>query len=158
MRKQLVLAIAVVAVSGTGLTAAIATPASRATRTPISRGAVVVTEEEPVTFKSGLDTEVLKAVLEPGGSTGWHSHPSPGIFLVDKGTMSNYGLDGAACKAVRIDAGHGYFVSEHPHHAHLVRNDGTERLELTVMYFNVPRGEPTRIEAERPAECPDDLN
>lgn len=118
---------------------------------------MLVTEEDAVTFRSGLDTEVLKVVLEPGGSTGWHSHPSPGIFLVDKGTMSNYGLDGAACKVLQVTAGQGYFVSEHPHHAHLVRNEGTERLEVTVTYFNVPRGEATRIDAEHPAECPDDL-
>ena len=110
-----------------------------------------------MTFKSGRDAEVVKLALESGGSTGWHSHPSPGIFLVDKGTMSSYGLDGAACKAVQIAAGQGQFVSEHPHHAHLIRNDGTERLEFTVAYFNVPPGAATRIDAERPTECPDDL-
>jgi len=157
MRTRLVLGTAVLAITGTGLTAAIATPASRASRTPISRGAVLVAEEAAVTFRSGREAEVVKIAIEPGGSTGWHSHPSPGIFLVDKGTMSSYGLDGAACKAVQIPAGKGQFVSEHPHHAHLIRNDGTERLEFTVAYFNVPPGEATRIDAERPAECPDDL-
>lgn len=157
MRTRLVLATAVIAVTGTGLTAAVATPASRASRTPISRGAVLVTEEAAVTFKSGRDAEVVKLALEPGGSTGWHSHPSPGIFLVDKGTMSSYGLDGAACQAIHIAAGQGQFVSEHPHHAHLIRNDATERLEFTVAYFNVPPGQATRIDAERPAECPEDL-
>lgn len=157
MRTRLVLATAVLAVAGTGWTAAVATPASRASRTPISRGSVLVAEEAAVTFKSGRDAEVVKLALEPGGSTGWHSHPSPGIFLVDKGTMSSYGLDGTACKSVRIGAGQGQFVSEHPHHAHLIRNEGTEPLEFTVAYFNVPSGQATRIDAERPAECPDDL-
>jgi quercetin dioxygenase-like cupin family protein len=157
MRTRLVLVTAVLAITGTGLTAAVATPASQASRTPISRGAVLVDEETAVTFKAGRDAEVVRLAIEPGGSTGWHSHPSPGIFLVDKGTMSSYGLDGAACKAVQIAAGQGQFVSEHPHHAHLIRNDGTERLEFTVAYFNVPSGQATRIDAERPAECPDDL-
>jgi quercetin dioxygenase-like cupin family protein len=157
VRKHLVLAIAVVAIMGTSLTVAVATPGSRASRTPISRAAVLVSEEDAVTFKSGLDSEVLKVVIEPGGSSGWHSHPSPGIFLVDKGTMTNYGLDGAPCKGVKVTAGQGYYVSQHPHHAHLVRNEGTETLEVTVTYFNVPSGEPTRIDAQRPAECPDDL-
>ena len=157
MRTRLVLSAAVLAITGTGLTAAIATPASRATRTPISRGSVLVAEEAAVTFRSGRDAEVVKLALEPDGSTGWHSHPSPGIFLVDKGTMSSYGLDGAVCKPVQIGAGHGQFVSEHPHHAPLIRNEGTDRLEFTVLYFNVPPGQATRIDAERPTECPDDL-
>jgi quercetin dioxygenase-like cupin family protein len=157
VRRRLVLAIAILGVTGTGLTAAVATPASRASRTPISRAAVLVAEEAPVTFRSGRDAEVVKLALEPGGSTGWHSHPSPGIFLVDKGTMSSYGLDGTACKAIQIAAGQGQFVSEHPHHAHLIRNEGAERLEFTVAYFNVPSGATTRIDAERPAECPEDL-
>ncbi len=116
-----------------------------------------MSEEGTVTFKSGLDAEVLKLVIEPGGSSGWHSHPGSGIFLVDRGTMSSYGLDDAACKAVQVPAGQGYFISEHPHHAHLVRNEGTETLQLTVAYFNVPSGQPGRIDAERPAECPEDL-
>lgn len=71
--------------------------------------------------------------------------------------MTNYGLDGAPCKPVKVMAGQGYYVSKHPHHAHFARNEGTEALEVTVTYFNVPAGEPTRIDAERPAECPDDL-
>lgn len=157
MRKRLLLGIPVLTIIGTGLTAAIATPASRATRTPISKGAVLVSEEDAVTFKSGLDAEIIKVSIEPGGTTGWHSHPSPGIFLVDKGTMSSYGLDGAACNAVHVTAGQGHYVSQHPHHAHLVRNEGPEILEFTVTYFNVPPGEATRVDARRPAECPNDL-
>lgn len=47
MRTRLVLVTAVIGVTGTGLTAAVATPASRASRTPISRGAVLVAEEQP---------------------------------------------------------------------------------------------------------------
>lgn len=157
MRRSFVLGATILMIGGTSLSLAVATPGSGATRTPISRAAVIVGEEGPVEFKSGLDTEVLKVVLDPGGSTGWHSHPSPGVFLVDKGTMSNYGLDGAPCDAVQVTAGQGYFVSEHPHHAHLARNEGTETLEITVTYFNVPPGESTRIDAERPAECPTTL-
>jgi quercetin dioxygenase-like cupin family protein len=157
MRKALLVGISILALIGTGLTVAVASPGSGATRTPISRSAVIVSEEGAVNFKSGMETEILKVAVEPGGSTGWHSHPSPGIFSVDKGVLSNYGLDGDACTATVVKAGQGYFVSEHPHHAHLGRNEGTEPLELTVTYFNVPPGAATRIEAERPAQCPEDL-
>jgi hypothetical protein len=80
------------------------------------------------------------------------------VFIVDKGTLANYGLDGPACEAVITEAGQAYFVPPHAHHAHLGRNHGTERLEVTVYYFNVPPGQPSRIDAERPAECPADLN
>lgn len=157
VRRQLLVGAGILVLIGTGLSVAMASPPSGASRTPISRSAVIVAGEGAVRFESGRDVEVLKVTVEPGGSTGWHSHPSPGIFSVDKGVLSNYGLDGAPCTAVTVKAGEGYFVSAHPHHPHLGRNEGSEPLELTVTYFNVPAGQPTRIEAERPAECPEEL-
>lgn len=56
-----------------------------------------------------------------------------------------------------VEAGGAYFVPPRAHHPHLALNKGTEPLELTVAYFNVPKGEPSRIDAEAPAECPADL-
>ncbi|MDQ1565921.1 MAG: hypothetical protein QOF96_801 [Actinomycetota bacterium] len=156
MRRLPVLVFSAVAITTLGLTVALATPPAGLTRTETSRTALV--GGGPVEFKPGFETVVLHVTLDPGGSTGWHSHPGPGIFMVDKGTLSNYGLDGAACTPLKINAGQGYFVPEHAHHPHLARNDGTEPLELTITYFNVPPGQPTRIDAGRPAECPADLN
>jgi oxalate decarboxylase/phosphoglucose isomerase-like protein (cupin superfamily) len=80
------------------------------------------------------------------------------VFIVDKGTMTNFRLDGPACEAVVTKAGQACFVPPHAHHPHLVRNAGTEKLEITVYYFNVPPGQPSRIDQQRPKECPADSN
>ena len=77
--------------------------------------------------------------------------------MVMSGTLTSYGLDGPACEAVEVPAGKAYFVPPHPHHAHLALNRGTAPLELTLIYFNVPPGQPSRSDAEAPAECPSEL-
>lgn len=125
------------------------------TRTEVARG--VVSGGAPVTFKPGTETVVLKITLAPGASTGWHSHPDGGMFIVNKGVLASYGLNGPTCKATTILAGAAAFVPSHPHHAHLVRNEAKEPLEMTIYYFNVPPGAPTLIKAGRPGACPGDL-
>jgi len=110
-----------------------------------------------VDIRPGNETTVHHITIAPGGSSGWHSHHDGGAFLVMSGTMTTYGLDGEACEGVVVEAGNAYFVPPHPHHPHLVLNQGTEPLELTAVYFNVPKGEPSRLDAEAPAECPADL-
>jgi quercetin dioxygenase-like cupin family protein len=152
MRRSPILVVSSLALLIVGAAVAVATPPKGLTRTETSRA--TLTGGGPVDFQAGKQAVVLHLTLQPGGSSGWHSHPGEGMFMVDQGTLSNYGLDGDPCTPVKISAGNAYFVSTHPHHAHLVKNDGTEPLELTVMYFNVPPGEATRIDQPAPAECP----
>jgi hypothetical protein len=51
-------------------------------------------------------------------------------------------------------AGQAFFVPPHAHHPHLAKNNASDLLEITVYYFNVPPGQPSRIDEERPKECP----
>jgi hypothetical protein len=74
--------------------------------------------------------------------------------MVNSGTLTNYGLDGPPCTPVDVAAGHAYFVPPHAHHAHLAKNNGSQPVDLTVVYFNVPPGAATRIDANAPPECP----
>lgn len=143
-----------VAVTGSGV-AATGGPVGLA-RTDIARG--VLSGGGPVELKPGLDAVVLKIVLQPGGSSGWHSHYDGGVLIVTKGVLSNYGLDGPACDVVQVSAGNAYFVPPHAHHAHLARNEGAEVAEATIYYFNVPVGQSTAAKSERPRECPADLD
>jgi hypothetical protein len=53
------------------------------------------------TFKAGTETVVLKVVLQPGGSTGRHSHYDGGMFLINKGVVTSYGLDSPLWEARR---------------------------------------------------------
>jgi len=126
------------------------------TRTELARS--VLAGGGPAEFKPGLDTVIVKITLEPGASTGWHGHSDGGAFVVTKGTLANYGLDGAPCKAVDVSAGHAYFVPPHPKYPHLARNNGTETAEAIVYYFNVPVGQKTAHPAAPPPECPAGLS
>ncbi len=154
MRRIVVLAMCAVMVSALGV-AAVATPPKDATRTDITRG--VMATGGLMDIQPGKETTVHHVTIAPGGSSGWHSHHDGGVFLVMSGTMTTYGLDGPACEGVVVEVGNAYSVPPHPHHPHLVLNQGTAPLELTTVYFNVPKGEPSRLDAEAPAECPADL-
>jgi mannose-6-phosphate isomerase-like protein (cupin superfamily) len=155
MRRILALTVCVSTVFVLGVFSAVATPPKDATRTDIARG--VMTSGGQVDVQPGKETTVHRVTIAPGGSTGWHGHPDAGVFIVMSGTMTTYGLSGLACEPVTVPAGQAYFVPPHGQHAHLVLNKGSEPLELTSLYFNVPEGESSRTDAEAPAECPADL-
>jgi quercetin dioxygenase-like cupin family protein len=159
MRKALVVtfAAALLALMGSTLTTAGATTSYGMDMTEISR-ARVSGKAPTVEFRDGTETQVVKLVLEPGGTTGWHRHPQPAMFLVDKGTLTSYGLDGPPCDPVEVPAGKVLFGGPHAHHSHLVHNQGAEALQVTVLYFNLAPGQAGAVDAERPKECPADLN
>jgi quercetin dioxygenase-like cupin family protein len=155
MRRITAVAALVVAVLALGIAAATATPPKNSTRTDIARAAMTTAAD--VHLDQGKEATVHHVTIAPGGSSGWHTHPGAGMFMVMSGTLTNYGLDGPACEGLDVPAGKAYFVPPHAHHAHLAVNRGNEPLELTVIYFNVPPGEPGRTDAEAPAECPANL-
>jgi mannose-6-phosphate isomerase-like protein (cupin superfamily) len=155
MRRIVSLTVCVATIFVLGVVTAVATPPKDATRTDIARA--VMTNGGQVDVKPGEDTTVHRITIAPGGSTGWHSHPDAGVFIVMSGTMTTYGLNGSACESVTVPAGEAYFVPPHAHHPHLVLNKGSEPLELTSLYFNVPKGESSRADAKAPTECPADL-
>ena len=73
-------------------------------------------------------------------------------------TLTSYGLDGPPCDPVEVPAGKVLFGGPHAHHSHLVHNQGAEALQVTVLYFNLAPGQAGAVDAERPKECPADLN
>lgn len=108
-------------------------------------------------FEPGGHTVVLKLVIPPETSVGWHAHYDGGAVIVDKGTATTYGLNGPMCEPVRVKAGEAIFVPPVPQHQHLLRNEGTEPVELTTYYWNVPPDKDAAVKAEQPSECPADL-
>lgn len=136
--------------------AAAPTAASGIQRTIVSR-ASLQDGGDAGKFKPGGHTVVIKLVFPPGTSSGWHAHYDGGAFVVDKGTMTTYGLDGPMCEPVQVTAGNAIFVPTVPKHQHLVRNEGTETVEATTYYWNVPPDKDVGVEAAQPTECPADL-
>ena len=94
------------------------------------------------------DLYITKHTFDPGGQTGWHSHPGPSLITVIEGTLTVYHDD---CTFETFTAGKS-FTDLGCGDIHNVRNEGTtEAIDVAVQI--VPHGELRRIEADDPG-CP----
>lgn len=101
--------------------------------------------------KPAFDLAVQHIVFQPGGQSGWHSHPGPVLIQVVSGTMTFYASDDPACTPIVRNAGEGYLdLGERPH---IARNESDAVAETLVTYF-APPGESLRIDADAPGNCP----
>ena len=75
-----------------GGTVALATPASGLTSTLLARGPW--SRHDRIKLAAGLtrqikppssDVAMVRATLEPGGTTGWHGHPGPSVVILAAG-------------------------------------------------------------------------
>ena len=86
--------------------------------------------------RRSADLAIVKVVLEPGGSTGWHHHPGVVLVPVKAGTVTEYD---AQCHKSVYKEGKGFV--ENNSEVHLVRNEGDHK---AVLYptFLVPSATP----------------
>jgi len=93
-------------------------------------------------------------VWEPGGSTGWHSHPGHSLIIVTAGTLTEYESEGTdrTCARHVYTPGMG-FVDPGGDHVHIIRNEGTVEA-ATIAVQLLPQGAPRRIDAPAPGNCP----
>ena len=102
--------------------------------------------------KGSSDLYVQSNVWEPGGSTGWHTHPGHSLIIVTAGTITAYEGADAACKGTTHTQGT-VFVDPGGDHAHVLRNEGSvEARTITVQL--IPAGAVRRIDVENPRNCP----
>ena len=97
------------------------------------------------------DILVQQATAQPGGFSGWHSHPGTGLVAVKSGVVTIYSGDDETCAPKYVSAG-GAFVEE-AGHVHMVRNEGTVPYEA-YSTFVLPAGVPSRTDAPNPGNCP----
>lgn len=102
--------------------------------------------------KGSSDLYVQSNVWQPGGSTGWHSHPGHSLMIVTAGTVTNYDSDVPDCKPTAYSRGMG-FVDSGGKHVHNVRNEGTVPA-TTIAVQLIPAGANRRIDGQAPANCP----
>ncbi len=143
-----------------------ATPPAGVVGTPLLRGSF--TDEVGVRFKVTLDGDSGGTIqsraknasqvafqhftFDPGGHTGWHSHPGPVVVLVRSGALTYYQGSGPCVGQVYpagtafVDSGNGL--------AHIARNESGVTTETSVVYFGVPEGEAPRIDEPAPGNCP----
>jgi len=163
--RQLALAAIVAAISSVSV-AAVLTPSSMVSSVIFARASfadptdvkfkIKGQAEEVVNVNGAGDTVMQKIVIEPGGHTGWHSHPGPVVVLIAAGEMSFYDGDDPTCTARTYSLGEA-FVDSGQGHVHIARNEGSVPLELYVTYFDVTPGVPApsafRIDVPAPGNC-----
>ena len=148
--RTAVVAAIVTAVIATGVAIGSATPSSGSLTTVIGRATVsdnikINTKAIKLHAKEPFDIITQTVTFQPGGTSGWHSHPGPVFVIVKTGTVTVYD---ASCQPRRYTAGQGFLEGPEPA---VVRNEGPTVSE-NVATLLVPVGQPARTEA--PSLCP----
>jgi quercetin dioxygenase-like cupin family protein len=102
--------------------------------------------------KGKSDLYVQSNVWDPGGTTGWHSHPGHSLITVTAGTVTDYEGNDPNCKPHVYSVGMS-FVDPGGDHVHIIRNEGTVQAS-TIAVQLIPAGQPRRIDANDPGTCP----
>ena len=99
---------------------------------------------------SPTDIALVRATLDPGGETGWHTHPGRSMVMVETGQMTTQEAHHRNCVTNTVPAGQGF---EHPEGPHNFINRGTDQLVFYVTYF-VPAGAtPLLLDTTPPRAC-----
>jgi len=123
--------------------AAVATPGSGVS------GTVVAVGTSPGKLKvktpnGRTDVTFRTITVEPGGSTGWHTHRGQLIAVVKSGTLTRT-LDD--CTVEVTPAGTSFIEPSGAKHRHIGRNLGSEPVVLWVTYL-LPEGSPLSDDAD----------
>jgi quercetin dioxygenase-like cupin family protein len=102
--------------------------------------------------KGPSDLYVQNNTWQPGGTTGWHTHPGHSLIIVTAGTVTTYEGDDRQCRPHVYTAGMG-FVDEGGDHVHVIRNeDSVEARTIAVQL--IPAGATRREDADGNPACP----
>jgi quercetin dioxygenase-like cupin family protein len=103
-----------------------------------------------------IDVATQLLTFQPGGFSGWHTHPGPVFLTVKTGKLTMYEGDDPSCTALAIPAGTGAVEAGTSTHIHMVRNETNSIAEAVVTYL-VPVGTPQnqlRTDLPNPGNCP----
>ncbi|MFE4328331.1 cupin domain-containing protein [Streptomyces sp. NPDC056831] len=115
--------------------AAVATPGSGVSGTVVAKG-TSVGKLKVKTPNGRTDVTFRTITVEPGGSTGWHTHGGQLVAVVKSGTLTRT-LDD--CSVEVTPAGSSFIEPSGSAHRHIGRNLGTEPVVLWVTYL-LPEG------------------
>ena len=127
-----------------------ATPPSGLVNIPIARGTNV--SHGTIPLHVGTDVAMAQITVDPGGSSGWHSHPGGAIIVVKTGTLTVYRSVGSQCQTETYGAGQAFI--ERPGELDNVLNMSTSPYVLFVTFPNVPPGVSARTDEPNPGTCP----
>jgi quercetin dioxygenase-like cupin family protein len=129
---------------------ALATPPSGLVNILLARGTDASKGTLPI--QMGTDVVMAQITVDPGGSSGWHSHPGGAIIVVKQGTPTVYRAIGSQCQSTTYSAGDAFI--ERPGEVDDVLNAGTAPYVLYVTFPRVPPGGSARIDEPDPGTCP----
>lgn len=101
--------------------------------------------------RGASDLYVQSNVWQPGGSTGWHTHPGHSLIVVTAGKVTVYEGDDPECTPHVYTQGMG-FVDPGGDHVHVIRNEGAVEAR-TVAVQLVPADATRRVDAPNPGVC-----
>lgn len=104
--------------------------------------------------KGDSDLYVQSNVWQPGGSTGWHSHPGHSLIIVTAGTVTAYESDDRNCRPHVYTQGMG-FVDPGGDHVHIIRNEGTVEARTIAVQLIPAHPDGSSSAADRRIDAPD---
>lgn len=100
------------------------------------------------------DLYVQANVWQPGGTTGWHSHPGHSLIVVTAGAVTNYEGDDPTCTPHVYTKGMAFVDHGGENHVHIIRNE-TNAVASTVAVQLIPADTQRRIDVPTsPGNCP----
>jgi quercetin dioxygenase-like cupin family protein len=100
-----------------------------------------------------IDVATQIVTFQPGGSSGWHTHPGPVFFTVRTGTLTVYEGDDPTCTPYTFAAGTGAVEGATSKHIHMVRNETNSVAEAVVTYMVPVGANPLRTDLPNPGNC-----
>jgi cupin domain len=101
-----------------------------------------------------IDVATQIVTFQPGGFSGWHTHPGPVFFTVRTGTLTVYEGDDPLCRPTTFLAGMGAVEAATSTHSHMVRNETGSVAEAVVTYLVPVGANPLRTDLPSPGNCP----
>lgn len=141
--KRIIIGLAAVLVMTAGI--AVATPSRGYVTKLLGSGSFDSLSIQP----SGQSVALfVRAELEPGGTTGWHSHPAHVFVLVRAGRVAL--SDGDTC--TRTVYNKGEIFLETPDHVHKATNVGNEQVVLLATFVGLPPDTPPTTDEANPCQ------
>lgn len=167
MRRNLLFVLfsaAIVLVIGMFEFSAKGTPRSGITFTPIGRATLpefnvkrkvkALDWEMELEADQPVDVATQIVTFQPGGYSGWHTHPGPVLFTVRTGTLTVYEGNDPTCSPHVFTAGTGVVEAATNDHIHMVRNETGSVAEAVVTYIVPVGADPLRTDLPNPGNCP----